>query len=130
MIFAAVLAVCSCVEDSRTKLCDKYEIPGLETAPEFWQVRPSQIVDLCQNVSVGRSEIIATTPAGLPVYAYFYGEFNEPAPQTNWSAGNSSSAISAYLGEEEHPQTIMLLAGVHGAEPEGVAAEMNMIRML
>ena len=112
------------------KLCDQYVIPGLEEAPEFWQVRPSQIIDLCENVKVGRSEIIATTPAGQPVYACFYGEFNEPAPQTNWSAGNSSSAISAYLGEEEHPQTIMLLAGVHGGEPEGVAAAMNMIQML
>jgi hypothetical protein len=130
VISAVILAVCSCVENNRTKLCDQYEIPGLEPAPEFWQVRPSQIVDLCQNVSVGRSEIIATTPAGQPVYAYFYGEFNEPAPQTNWSAGNSSSAISAYLGEEEHPQTIMLLAGVHGGEPEGVAAAMNMIQLL
>lgn len=130
MIITAVVAVSSCVHSGRTKLCDQYQIPGLEPAPEFWQVRPSQIIDLCENVSVGKSEIIARTPAGFPVYAYFYGQFNEPAPQTNWSAGNSSSAISAYLGEEEHPQTVMLLAGVHGGEPEAVAASMNMIKML
>lgn len=130
IVFAALLAVCSCAEKGRTKLCDQYQIPGLEQAPEFWQVRPSQVIDLCKSVSVGKSEVIATTPAGFPVYAYFYGGFNESAPQTNWSAGNSSSAISAYLGEEEHPQTVMLLAGVHGAEPEGVAAAMNMIKML
>lgn len=130
MIITAVVAVSSCAHSGRTKLCDQYQIPGLEPAPEFWQVRPSQIIDLCENVSVGKSEIIARTPAGFPVYAYFYGQFNEPAPQTNWSAGNSSSAISAYLGEEEHPQTVMLLAGVHGGEPEAVAASMNMIKML
>ena len=130
MIITAVVAVSSCAHSGRTKLRDQYQIPGLEPAPEFWQVRPSQIIDLCENVSVGKSEIIARTPAGFPVYAYFYGQFNEPAPQTNWSAGNSSSAISAYLGEEEHPQTVMLLAGVHGGEPEAVAASMNMIKML
>ena len=126
----AVFAVLSCAEDARIKLCEPYQIPGLASAPEFWTVRPSQVIDLCENVKVGKAEIIARTPAGQPVYAYFYGEFNEPAPQTNWSAGNSSSAISAYLGEQQHPQTIMLLAGVHGGEPEGVAAAMNMIQML
>ena len=126
----AVFAVLSCAEEARIKLCEPYQIPGLAPAPEFWKVRPSQVIDLCENVKVGKTEIIARTPAGQPVYAYFYGEFNEPAPQTNWSAGNSSSAISAYLGEQQHPQTIMLLAGVHGGEPEGVAAAMNMIQML
>ena len=101
-IFASVLLLSGCGNESgKVKLVDQYVIPGLEEAPEFWKVRPSQIIDLCENVKAGRSEIIATTPAGQPVYAYFYGEFNEPAPQTNWSAGNSSSAISAYLGEEE-----------------------------
>ena len=109
---------------------EPYHIPDLESTPDFWKVKPSEIVDLCSNVTKGRSEVIATTPAGFPIYAYFHGDLSEPAPQTNWSAGNSSSAISAYLGEKTHPQTIMLLAGIHGSEPEGTAAAMNMIRML
>lgn len=131
VILAAVLMICSCGSRDNVKLkFDRYEIPGLEETPDFWKVRPEQIIDLCSKVKVGRSEVIAHTPAGFPVYACFYGDFNEPAPATNWSAGNSSSAIGAYLGSEDHPQTVMLLAGVHGAEPEGTAAAMNMIQML
>lgn len=127
----SVMTICSCVDSGYGNLkFSKYEIPGLEATPDFWKVRPEQIIDLCENVKVGKSEIIAKTPAGFPVYAYFYGDFSEPAPQTNWSAGNSSSSIMAYLGEVEHPQTIMLLSGIHGSEPEGVAAAVNMIQML
>lgn len=109
---------------------EKMTIPGQEEAPDFWRVRPEQIVEACEHVSAGRSGIIAHTPGGFPVYAYFYGDFNEAPPQTNWSAGNSSTAALAYYGEESHKQTIMFLAGVHGAEPESVAAAMNMIQLL
>ena len=94
LIMLSAFVVCGCCQRTeKTVLCEPYVIEGLAEAPEFWKVRPSQVVDLCESVTVGRSEVIAHTPAGQPVYAYFYGEFNEPAPQTNWSAGNSSSAI-------------------------------------
>lgn len=106
-----------------------YEIENLEPTPDFWRVRPAQIIEQCRNVSVGRSEVICKTPFGYPVYAYFWGDFSESEPQTNWSAGNSSSAIRAYLGDRNGKQTIMFIAGVHGAEPESVAAAVNMIQM-
>ena len=60
----------------------------------------------------------------------FYGDFNEAPPQTNFSAGNSSSAIKAYLGEMDHPQTVLFSGGVHGSEPESVVAALNMIQLL
>ena len=130
-LISAALLVCGCCDKTaKTTLCEPYVIEGLAETPDFWKVKPSQIIDLCENLKVGRSEIIAHTPAGFPVYACFYGDFSEPEPQTNWSAGNSSSAISAYLSDIEHPQTIMLLSGVHGGEPESVAASMNIIQML
>ena len=130
-LFLSVLILCSCGNDQKKGLLfERYEIPGLEETPDYWRVRPEQIVELCQSLVKGRSELIAETPAGLPVYACFFGDFSDPSPQTNWSAGNSSSTMSAYLGDEDHPQTIMLLAGVHGSEPEGTAAAMNMISLL
>lgn len=107
-----------------------YEIQGLEKKPDFWKVRPSEVIDICSNVRKGRVEIAARTPLGYPVYAVYYGDFSEGEPTTNWSAGNSSSTKKAYLGKESHPQTIMLVAGVHGSEPESVAAAMNMIQLL
>ena len=126
---ALVMWACS-NHSQKTELCEPMVIQGLEDTPDFWRVRPEQITDLCRNVRKGRTEVIATTPAGFPVYAYFYGEFNDPEPQTNWSASHSSDAVLSFMGDVSHPQTIMLLAGVHGSEPEGTAAAMNMIQML
>lgn len=109
---------------------EKFDIPDLEPKPDFWQVRPEEIINLCESVRVGRAEVVATTPLGFPVYAYFYGDFKESAPQTNWSAGNSSTSVSSFIGRAEHKQTIMYIAGVHGAELENIAASMNLIKML
>ena len=128
LIISCLLSLLACSQQK--KGFAQYEIPGLEPKPDFWQVRPDEIIDLCKSVKVGHAEVVATTPLGFPVYAYFYGDFNEPAPQTNWSAGNSSTSVGSYLGNVEHKQTIMYLAGVHGAEPENVAAAMNLIKML
>ena len=127
----SLMIMCSCGNNGKRELLfERYQIAGLETTPDYWRVRPEQIIDFCQSLTNGHSEIIAETPAGFPVYACFFGDFSDPVPQTNWSAGNSSSTMSAYLGDVEHPQTIMLLAGVHGSEPEGTAAAMNMISLL
>lgn len=104
---------------------------GLEPRPDWWKVRPEEIIDLCSSVKRGRSEVIAETPAGFPVHAVFYGDFSEPAPRTNWSAGSSSSTYKSYFAREENaPQTVLFVAGIHGAEAESVAAAVNLIQML
>ena len=123
----SVLAACT----SQTSRFAPYVIDDLEPRPEFWKVRTAEIMSICESVEVGRSEKIATTPLGYPVYAVFYGDFSEEAPQSNWSAGNSSNKSSSYLGDvSSRPQTIMFAAGIHGSEPESVAAAVNMISLL
>ena len=107
-----------------------FEIPNLEPRPDFWKVRPNEIIDVCKNAKRGRPEIIATTPGGFPVYAVFYGEFTEAPPQTNWSAGSSSTTYKSYVGDKPDKQTFLFIAGVHGAEAESVAAAVNLIQML
>lgn len=107
-----------------------YVIEGLEERPDFWKVRPAEIAALCAGVKRGRSEVIAKTPGGLPVYAVFYGDFSEAAPQTNWSAGASSTTWRTYVGDKPAQQTILFCAGVHGAEAESVAAAVNLIQLL
>ena len=103
----------------------------IEPRPEWWKVRPDEIVDICKSVKRGKAEIIAETPAGYPVYAVFYGDFSEPAPRTNWSAGSSSSAYTSYDPRPAgSPQTFLFLAGIHGAEAESVSAAVNLIQML
>ena len=103
----------------------------IEPRPDWWKVRTQEIVDICRSVKRGKAEIIAETPGGFPVYAVFYGDFSEPAPQTNWSAGSSSSTYTSYDPREAgSPQTFLFLAGIHGAEAESVAAAVNLIQML
>lgn len=105
-------------------------IPGQEPRPAWWRVRPAEIVERCNSVTRGRAEAIAVTPMHLPVYAVFYGDFNDPAPQTNWSAGSSSGKDNAYFKREGQVPTVVFCAGIHGAEAESVAAAMNLIQAL
>ena len=107
-----------------------YTVENLEPRPDFWKVRPNEIIDICKGVRKGEAKVVAKTPLGYPVYAVFYGDFSDPAPQTNWSASNSSSAVASYLRSSKEKQTIMFIAGVHGSEPESVAAAMNIIQMM
>ncbi len=109
------------------------EIPGLEPKPDFWKVRTEEIMDICSRAKkCARKEIICRTPLGYPVYALFYGDsFNDKPPQTNWSAGSSSTTYRSYMGDTPPgKQTFLLLTGVHGAEPECVAGAMNIIQAL
>ena len=108
------------------------EIPGLAPRPDFWKVRPQEIMDLCARATkCSRKEVIAHTPLGYPVYALFYGDFNDAPPQTNWSAGSSSTTWKNYMGNPPPAkQTFLFVAGIHGAEPECVAGAMNLIQLL
>ena len=108
------------------------EIPGLEPRPDFWKVRPQEIMDLCERAKkCSRKEIIAHTPLGYPVYALFYGDFADAPPQTNWSAGSASTTWKNYMGNPPPAkQTFLFVAGIHGAEPECVAGAVNLIQML
>ncbi len=109
-----------------------FEVEGLERRPDFWKVRPAEIMELCESATkCSRKEIICRTPLGYPVYALFYGDFNDPPPQTNWSAGQGSTTYRNYYGRPQGgTQTFLFIAGVHGAEPETVAGAANVIKML
>ena len=109
------------------------EIKGLEPRPGFWKVRPDEIASLCEGaVKCSRKEVIARTPLGYPVWALFYGDgFDDSPPQTNWSAGSSSTTYRNYMGNPPpKKQTFMLITGIHGAEPECVAGAVNLIQAL
>lgn len=107
-------------------------IPGLEPRPDFWKVRPEEIVALCERAAKpSRKEVICHTPLGWPVHALFYGNFDEPAPQANWSAGSSSRTYRTYYGDrKDGVQTFLFVAGIHGAEAECVAGAVNLVQML
>ena len=132
MSLAAAFAGCSTTKGIQPTRFKPFEVPGLKPRPDFWKVRPAEIIELCESATkCSRKEVICHTPLGYPVYALFYGDFNEPPPQTNWSAGKGSTTYRNYYGRQQGGvQTFLFIAGVHGAEPETVAGAMNLIKML
>ena len=120
---AALPLIAKTGADIRPTRFKPIELAGLEPRPDFWKVRPQEIIDICERATkCSRKEIIAHTSLGYPVYALFYGDFPDAPPQTNWSAGASSTTWKNYMGNPPPAkQTFLLLAGVHGAEPECVA---------
>ena len=107
-------------------------LKGLGPRPDFWKVRPHEIMELCEGAKrASRKEIVCRTPLGYPVYALFYGDFGDEPPRSNWSAGKSSRTYRSYYGDRtDGRQTFLFLCGIHGAEPENVAAAANLIQML
>ena len=109
-----------------------FKIEGLEPKPDFWKVRPEEIVEVCERATkCSKKEIICRTPLGYPVYALFYGDFDDPPPQTTWPAGRNSTTYHNYYGNRaDGKQTFLFIAGIHGAEPECTVSALNLIQML
>lgn len=107
-----------------------WKVQGLEPRPDYWRVRPDEIIAACESVRRGRDEVIATTPGGFPVHAVFYGDFSDPPPQTNWSAGSSSTTTMSYFRRSGQLPTVFWCSGIHGAEAESVAFAVNLIALM
>jgi len=108
------------------------QILGLSPKPPFWKVRPDEIIATCAAAKMCyRKEIICRTPLGYPVYALFYGKFDDAAPQANWPSGRDSRTYRNYYGRRtDGRQTVVLIAGIHGAEPESTVNALNLIQMI
>ena len=57
-----------------------------------------------------KARIVGCTAAGFPLYAVFYGTFDDQPRQSNWSAAGSSGSHASYYGEPEK-QTIVWATG-------------------
>ena len=110
-------------------LFEPYKINALEPRPEWWRVRVEEIENLCSSVNRGRVESIAETPGGYPVLTVYYNCESLADTGVNWSAAASSSNPEKFKTPAEK-QTVVLCAGIHGAEPEGVAALLNVISLM
>ena len=79
MSLAAAFAGCSTTKGIQPTRFKPFEVPGLKPRPDFWKVRPAEIIELCESATkCSRKEVICHTPLGYPVYALFYGDFSEP----------------------------------------------------
>ncbi len=107
-----------------------FPIPNLVERPGWWAVRNDEITRIATSAKKGQVAHLANSAGGLPIHSVTYGP-TAAAPGTgSWISASNSRRVEAYKTNEEGPQVVVLLCGVHGAEPEGVAGAVNLIHLL
>ena len=104
------------------------EYAGALPRPDWWLVRPDEIIAQCENVKKGKSEIVAHTPGGFPVYAVTYGEERPAAREINWPSATGSPRPELYA--QSGKQCLMIVAGIHGEEAEGVITVLDLMHIM
>jgi len=99
----------------------------LAAKPAWWHVR---LPEIRRQLSTMRHCRIEKLLASKELYAVFFQEKEFPKPEVRWPAAASSANPNAFKTSGIDPQCLMLIAGVHGAEAEGVAAVMNLLQLL
>jgi Zinc carboxypeptidase len=107
-----------------------YALPHLCERPSWWQVRVDEITEGVTAATKGEVMQIATSAAGFPVPAVAYGPPRAAAGTATWALGSNSGDPASYKPDEAGPQVVMLIAGVHAAEPEAIVGCMNLIALL
>lgn len=96
--------------------------------PAWWRVLPEEIASDVAAIKKARVEIIARTPFKYPVYAITYGKALAQQKCVNWPSATGSSRPDIYAANR--PQTVMIVAGIHGEEGEGIVLVNNLISLL
>ena len=106
---------------------ERFEIPGLVERPDWWLVRPDEIISFCRNIKKGKVSIEAVTPMGFPVFRVVYNEI-EHKNQVNWISAVGTKNPEIF--NDSDMQTVMISGGIHGCEIEGTVLVMNLISLL
>lgn len=113
------------------KLDRRYENPT--PVPDWWTSRFEQIEAILENeIERGEVRVLATSPGGRPVHAVFYGEA-EPAcrGKANFNSAVAGRQPSAFVDRAARKRPVVLLnAGVHGQEMEGMVGVLSAIRIM
>lgn len=108
----------------------RYKIEGLKEHPYWWLVRPEEINQQMQNLRRGQTEVLCQTAGDHPLWAVTFNAGEKIEQTVNWSAAGSSSKPDKFKTQGYERQTVVICAGLHGAEPEGVVAALNLISLM
>jgi hypothetical protein len=133
-IFFKTLAVLffvlfSCEAYSQLQL-EPDDPPQNKNIPDFYRSKLSDIEKEIAAIKIGKTEIIATSPGGLPVYAVFYGEKEDFHTQANYNSAVAARNTAYYAKKNADTKPVVFIIGpVHGQEVEGVAGLVNLIHI-
>ncbi|MGB2822405.1 MAG: hypothetical protein WBF17_15575 [Phycisphaerae bacterium] len=103
--------------------------------PRWWISRPDEVRSFLERtVRRGEMRLLATSPGGRGVHAVFYGR---PEPhlrgKANWNSALAAGDPDAYYrrgpARRKRP-VLVILAGVHGQEMEGMVAALSAISVM
>jgi len=99
--------------------------------PEYWRNRLEDIDTMVSTVSKGHVNLLGHSAGGRNIYAVSYGAKDDFSRTANYNSACGAADLSFYAKKSNHTKPVLLIvAGVHGGELEGITAVLNLIRML
>ena len=104
--------------------------PNPSDIPAFYKSTLSDLETELLNIRTGEKELIAISPGGLPVYAVFYGQKTNIAPEANYNSAVAAKDLSQYSKKDSSSRPVIFFLGpVHGQEVEGLVGLINLIHI-
>ncbi len=98
--------------------------------PSFWKNTLTDIRETVADVKRGKTEIIARSPGGRPVYLVSYGDPPEIPRQANYHSATGARNPGYYAKKTETtPQIVYIVGPPHGHEIENIVGTLNLIRV-
>lgn len=100
------------------------------TIPDFYKSRLTDIESEISKLKYGKSERIAESAGGLPLYAIYYGEKEDFQSQSNYNSAVGARNPMWYANKTKSSKPVLYFIGpVHGQEGEGIAGLVNLIHV-
>ncbi|OUS75779.1 hypothetical protein B1748_15230 [Paenibacillus sp. MY03] len=100
-------------------------------ATPFWKSRLQDIEEGMDQVMRGAVRTLATSAGGRDIPIVEYGMKEDFQRQANYSSACGAGNPAFYARKEKDAKPVLLIVGgIHGGELEGIAAVMNLIRVL
>ena len=98
---------------------------------DFWRTHVRDIEEFGKTLRKGRMRELTKSAGGRPVYAIEYGEKPKIKRTANWASAMAAGRPEAFFGDTGgRTRGIVAIAGIHGAEVEGVMGIVNLASVL
>ena len=104
----------------------------MNTTPEFWKTRLDHVEQTLSIVKKGKVSTPYKSAGGRPLYLVEYGKSNIKLGTSNCAAALSMKDIKRFADKTspDYVPTVFFVGCIHGAEFEGVAALLNLIKLI
>jgi hypothetical protein len=104
--------------------------PNPAGIPDFYKSKLSDIEDEINKIKIGKAEVIATSPGGLPVYGIYYGTKDDFHSQANYNSAVAARNPAYFAKKDKSTKPVIFYLGpVHGQEVENIVGLVNLIHV-